>query len=81
MHLRSKFCKMREFVFGAFGEWSVDVDILISHCTRQIAKHEWMYSGFRCESDAAHILKEYVVKRLGVLSLRAVAVLLSDRRD
>ena len=53
-----------------------------SHCTRQIAKHEWMYSGFiRCESDAAHILKQYVVKRLGVLSLRAVAVLLSDRRD
>ena len=33
------------------------------------------------ESDAAHILKQYVVKRLGVLSLRAVAVLLSDRRD
>ena len=80
-HLRSKFGKMREFAFGAFGEWSVDVDILISHCTRQIAKHEWMYSGFRCESDAAHILKQYVVKRLGVLSLRAVAVLLSDRRD
>ena len=49
--------------------------------SRQIAKHEWMYSGFRCESDAAHILKQYVVKRLGVLSLRAVAVLLSDRRD
>jgi hypothetical protein len=40
-----------------------------------------MYSGFRCESDAAHILKQYVVKRLGVLSLRAVAVLLSGRRD
>jgi hypothetical protein len=40
-----------------------------------------MYSGFRCESDAAHILKQYVVKRLGVLSLRAVAVILSDRRD
>jgi hypothetical protein len=76
---------MRELVFGAFGEWYVDVDILISHCTRQIAKHEWMYSGFRCESDASHILKQYVLKRLGarlgVLSLRAVAVLLSDRRD
>ena len=27
------------------------------------------------------ILKQYVLKRLGVLSLRAVAVLLSDRRD
>ena len=81
VHLRSKFGKIRELVFGAFGEWSVDVNILNSHCTRQIAKHEWMYSGFRCESDAAHILKQYVVKRLGVLSLRAVAVLLSDRRD
>ena len=45
VHLRSKFGKMRELVFGAFGEWSVDGDVLISHCTRQIAKHEWMYSG------------------------------------
>ena len=81
VHLRSKFGKMRELVFGAFGEWSVDVDILISHCTRQIAKNEWMYSGFRCENDACHILKQYVLKRLGVLSLRAVAVLLSDLRD
>ena len=60
VHLRSKFGKMRELVFGAFGEWSVDVDILISHCTRQIAKNEWMYSGFRCENDACHILKQYM---------------------
>ena len=40
-----------------------------------------MYLGFRCENDACHILKQYVLKRLGVVSLRAVAVLLSDLRD
>ena len=73
--------RIRCLVFGRQGEWSDDVEVLVRLCTNRIAEDTWKDAGFRCEGDARAIIFNYVIKKLAILSLRAVAVLLRDRRE
>ena len=73
--------RIRCLVFGRQGEWSDDVEVLVRLCTNRIAEDTWKEAGFRCEGDARAIIFNYVIKKLAILSLRAVAVLLRDRRE
>ena len=64
--------RIRCLVFGRQGEWSDDVEVLVRLCTNRIAEDTWKDAGFRCEGDARAIIFNYVIKKLAILSLRAV---------
>ena len=75
------FGRIRGLVFGSYGEWSEDVDDLVRMCAKAIADKQWQISGMASPNEAYGLFKNYIFKKLAILSLKSVADLLYARRE
>jgi len=77
-HLET-FGRVQGFVFGSFGEWSEDVDVLLKKCIGMIAEKTWQDAGFMCVEDSLSVLTACIRQDLAFESLKGVAQLLIRR--
>ena len=77
-HLES-FGKILGLVFGTYGEWSRDVNLLMDLCIGQIAERDWVIEGYQCPADFKSVLTSVLKSDLGLISLRLVANLIHSR--
>ena len=79
-HMAS-FGRIRDLVFGSYGERSEDVDDVVRTCAKAIADKQWQISGMASPNEAYGLFKNYIFKKLAILSLKSVADLLYNRRE
>jgi len=77
-HLES-FGKILGLVFGSYGEWSKDVNLLMDLCIERIAARDWVIEGYQCPNDFKSVLTSTLKSDLGRISLRLVAQLIHSR--
>ena len=77
-HLQG-FGRVQGFVFGSYGEWNKDVDVLLKKCIGMIAEKTWADAGFLCVEDALSVYTAMVKQDLAFESLKGVAGLLMGR--
>jgi hypothetical protein len=77
-HLQG-FGRVQGFVFGSYGEWNKDVDVLLKKCIGMIAEKTWADAGFLCVEDALSVYTAMVKQDLAFESLKGVAGLLIGR--
>lgn len=77
-HLES-FGKILALVFGTYGEWSRDVNLLVDLCIGRIAERDWVIEGYQCPNDFKSVLTSTLKSDLGRISLLKVAMLIHSR--
>ena len=75
------FGKILGLVFGTYGEWSKDVNLLMDQCIERIASRDWVIEGYQCPNDfkSVLVLTSTLKSDLGRISLRLVAQLIHSR--
>ena len=65
--------RVRGAVFGAYGEWSWDVEWLLEEAASQAAQTSWARMGYRRPSEARALILQWYRRRMGITVVRAMA--------
>ena len=60
-------------VFGAYGEWSWDVEWLLEEAASHAAQTSWARMGHRRPSEARALILQWYRRRMGITVVRAMA--------
>ena len=66
-------CKVRGFIFGAYGEASMDVHELLEQAARKAAAGAWQVTGLRTEDEMYSYYLRHFRRRMGMASVLAMA--------
>ena len=65
--------RVRGAVFGAYGEWSWDVEWLLEEAASHAAQTSWARMGYRRPSEARALILQWYRRRMGITVVRAMA--------
>jgi hypothetical protein len=65
--------RVRGAVFGAYGEWSWDVEWLLEEAASRAAQTSWARMGYRRATEARALILQWYRRRMGITVVRAMA--------